>query len=238
MANIQKRPDGRWRARYRDANGKEHAEHFDRKVDAQRWVDEVTASIVTGQYVDPRAARITLKEYAESGRQAQVHRESSAAHVETMLRRHAYPAFGTRQLGTIRPGEAQSWVKKLSTGSEDQRSLAPSTVAVVHGLVAAVYKAGVQDRKLPSSPCDGIKLPKQEPRQVLPLATTAVRALAETVPSRYSGLTTLAAGTGLRQGEAFGLTLDRVDFLRRTLTVDRQLVLLARQEPRQGPDLG
>jgi hypothetical protein len=25
MANIQKRPDGRWRARYRDSHGKEHA---------------------------------------------------------------------------------------------------------------------------------------------------------------------------------------------------------------------
>lgn len=204
-------------------------------MDAQRWVDEVTASIVTGQYVDPRAARITFKEYAESWRQAQVHRESSAAHVETMLRRHAYPAFGSRQLGTIRPGEVQSWVKKLSTGSEEQRGLAPATVAVVHGLVAAVFKAAVRDRKLPASPCEGIKLPKQEPRQVVPLATTSVHSLAEAVPSRYSALITLAAGTGLRQGEAFGLTLDRVDFLRRTLTVDRQLVLLAGQEPRHGP---
>jgi integrase len=235
MASIQKRPDGRWRARYRDANGKEHAKHFDRKVDAQRWVDEVTASIVTGQYVDPSAARVTFKEYAESWRQAQVHRESSAAHVETMLRRHAYPAFGSRQLGAIRPGEVQSWVKKLSTGSEAQRGLAPATVAVIHGLVAAVFKAAVRDRKLPPSPCEGIKLPKQEPRQIVPLATAAVRSLAEAVPARYSGLITLAAGTGRRQGEAFGLTLDRVDFLRRTLTVDRQLILLAGQEPRHGP---
>ena len=235
MSSITKRPEGRWRARYRDANGKEHAKHFDRKVDAQRWVDEVTASIVTGQYVDPRAARVTFREYAESWRQAQVHRESSASHVETMLRRHAYPAFGTRQLGTIRPGEVQSWIKKLSTGSEDQRGLAPATVAVVHGLVAAVFKAAVRDRKLPSSPCEGRKLPKQEPRQVVPLTTTAVRSLAQAVPPRYSSLIALAAGTGLRQGEAFGLTLDRVDFLRRTLTVDRQLILLARQEPRHGP---
>ena len=35
MANIQKRPDGRWRARYRDSHGKEHARHFARKVDGQ-----------------------------------------------------------------------------------------------------------------------------------------------------------------------------------------------------------
>jgi hypothetical protein len=30
MANIAKRPDGRWRARYRDSRGKEHARHFAR----------------------------------------------------------------------------------------------------------------------------------------------------------------------------------------------------------------
>ncbi len=166
---------------------------------------------------------------------AQLHRPSSAVHVETMLRRHAYPTFGSRQMGTIRPGEVQSWVKKLSIGGDDQRGLAPATVAVVHGLVAAIFKAAVRDRRLPSSPCEGIKLPKQEPRQVVPLATAAVRALAQAVPPRFSGLITLAAGTGLRQGEAFGLTLDRVDFLRRTLTVDRQLVLHPRQEPRHGP---
>jgi len=59
MASITKRPDGVWRARYRDEAGREHAKHFPRKVDAQRWLDEVTAAVVTGQYVDPKAGRIT-----------------------------------------------------------------------------------------------------------------------------------------------------------------------------------
>jgi hypothetical protein len=54
VASIAKRPDRRWRARYRDAAGKEHSKHFG--TDAQRWLDEVTAAIVTGQYVDPRLA--------------------------------------------------------------------------------------------------------------------------------------------------------------------------------------
>ena len=46
--SIAKRDDGRWRAHYRDAAGKEHARHFARKVDAQRWLDDVTSSVVTG----------------------------------------------------------------------------------------------------------------------------------------------------------------------------------------------
>jgi hypothetical protein len=48
VANIARRPDGSWRARYRDEAGREHARHFERKVDAQRWLDEVTTSVVTG----------------------------------------------------------------------------------------------------------------------------------------------------------------------------------------------
>jgi hypothetical protein len=48
MASIQKVPNGKRRARYRDASGREHTRHRDRKVDAQRWLHEVTASIVTG----------------------------------------------------------------------------------------------------------------------------------------------------------------------------------------------
>jgi integrase len=55
MTSVKRRPDGQWRARYRDEHGKEHAKHFPRKIDGQNWLDEVTASVVTGTYVDPGA---------------------------------------------------------------------------------------------------------------------------------------------------------------------------------------
>jgi len=69
MASIKKRPDGRWRARYRDEAGKEHARHFGRKVDATRWLDEQTASIVRGDYVD-RAGTIGFRDFSVNGRSA------------------------------------------------------------------------------------------------------------------------------------------------------------------------
>jgi hypothetical protein len=58
MASIAKRADGRWRARYRDAHGREHARHFNRKVDAQNWLDSVTTAVQTGTYVDPHRGKI------------------------------------------------------------------------------------------------------------------------------------------------------------------------------------
>ena len=41
----------------------------------------------------------------------------------------------------------------------------------------------------------------------------------------------LAASTGMRQGEVLGLTVDRVDFLRKVVRIDRQLVTLQGHAP-------
>ena len=44
MASVAKRPDGRWRARYRDESGREHSRHFAKRADAQWWLDEIKDS--------------------------------------------------------------------------------------------------------------------------------------------------------------------------------------------------
>ena len=90
--------------------------------------------MVTGQYVDPRAGKVTFRDYAEQWRAMQMHGPSSRAHVETMLRRHAYPFLGDRPMANILPSEVQGWVAQLSAGdpSLKRKPLAPNTVGVVH----------------------------------------------------------------------------------------------------------
>jgi hypothetical protein len=136
---------------------------FDRKTDAQRWLDEVTAAIVTGQYVDPRSGRITFREYAEGWRATQVHRLTTHDYIEGNLRRNAYPVLGDKPLSSIRPSEVQAWAK----GMTDR--LAPSTVGVVHGVVSGIFRAAVRDRLIVANPCDGTRLPKTTPSRVEPL---------------------------------------------------------------------
>lgn len=114
-------------------------------------------------------------------------------------------------------------------------TLAPGTVELVYRYTAAVFLAAVRDRVITSTPCEGIKLPKAERRQVVPMTLEQVVGLTEGLPARYRALVTLGAGSGLRQGEAFGLTVDRVDFLRGTVKVDRQLVLMPSGPPAFGP---
>lgn len=218
-----------WEARYRGPDGREVKRRFVRKIDGQKWLDEATAGIVTGQYVDPSAGKITFREYAEEWRGIQVHRPTSAAHYETMLRRHAYPTLGDYPLASIAPSHIQAWVKRLSG------TLQPSTVKVVHGIVSSCFKSAVRDRRIASNPCEGTQLPEVQPRRVAVPTDEQVGVLHDDIAAQYRALVHLCAATGLRQGEAFGLTADRVDFLRGIITVDRQAVYLARQDIRFGP---
>lgn len=106
MASIKKRPNGKWRARYRDPDGREHARHFGRKIDAQAWLDEVTADLVTGRYVNPKAGTRRFGPYARDWLEAQTFGLSSRETIERRLRNHILPAFERRQLRNVRPSTA------------------------------------------------------------------------------------------------------------------------------------
>lgn len=228
MASVTKVSTG-WRARWRTPEGASRSRTFARKVDADNHLTTVEGSKLTGSYVDPSAGRVAFQDYAEQWRSVQVHRPTTAAQLETNFRRHVYPFLGSRPLASIRTSEVQAWVK--SRGDV----LAPATVELVYRYVVSVFRAAIADRLVASSPCVGIKLPRTDVQRVRPLATDVVQAVVDAVPERYRALVVLAAGTGLRQGEAFAVTADRVDFLRRQVTVDRQLVLLPGDGPTFGP---
>lgn len=230
MASISRRSNGSWLARYREVpGGPQTTRSFARKIDAQRWLDETTASIVTGAYVAPGAGRVTLREYAEHWRSIQSHRPTTAEQVEGTLRRHVYPALGEKPLERILPSDVQALVKRLGV------NLSPATVTVVHRILSGVLKAAVADRRIATNPCAGTRLPKVAKARVTPMSVEQVDAIVEAAPPHLRAMLVLAAGTGVRQGEAFGLTVDRVDFLRRTVTIDRQLVATAGHAPNFGP---
>lgn len=219
----------RWRARYFDPNGQERARTFARKADAERFLAGVESDKSRGLYVDPSAGRITVAQYAKTWQAAQVHRPSTAYTFDCHLRTHILPLLGHRPMGAITRSEIQGWVKSRSA------VLAPSTTTLVYSVLRMIFRAAVADRVLAVSPCERITLPKAPLKDVEPLPVAAVAALAEAVPARYRALLICAAGTGLRQGEVFGLRPDRVDFLRRSLKVDGQLVLLPGAPPVLGP---
>lgn len=229
MASVERWQESKWRARWRTPDGRQRSRVFPRKADAVRFLTNVEADRLTGSYVDPRAGRVTFREYAEEWRSRQLWRESTMDRIESLLRNHLYPVLGNMPLDAVRPSDLDLLVKGLSD------KLAPSTIVGVYRLAASVFKASVRDRNLGVSPCVDVRLPAKFQREVVPLTPEQVAALADMIPDRYRGLVVVGAGCGLRLGEATGLTMDRVDFLRRTVKVDRQLITPTRGDARLGP---
>ena len=74
MASIDKRRNGTYRARWREfSGGLQKTRQFDRKGDAENFLDGVRGDLVRGLYIDPAGARALFWDYAESWRGAQVH---------------------------------------------------------------------------------------------------------------------------------------------------------------------
>lgn len=225
----------RWAARWRDESGKQRSKSFERKIDAERHLATVAADTLRGTYVDPSAGKVTFREYAEQWRTSQVHRDTTRAQVETRLRLHVYSAFGTRPIGSIRPSDVQAWVRGLSTATEGRNALAPATIQVAYRYVTSVFLAAVADRVIPSSPCVNVTLPKISPKRVEPPAGEVIAALYDAIEDRFRMLITLGVGTGVRQGEAFGIELDCLDFDRRTLEVRQQITTMPGTPPYLAP---
>ena len=225
MASIKRRPDGQWRARYRDDAGKEHAKHFARKLDAQRWLDEVTASMVTGAYVDPKAGRVTFAGYFAEWAQRQVWESGTDRAVRLAA---GSVTFGDVPLAALRRSHVERWVKAMQTaprGEGRPPGLAPGTIRTRVNNVRGVLRAAVRDRVIASDPSDGITLPRvRRPEVAMALPATAqVRALLAAAQDQWGAFVALCAFAGLRLGEAAALQVGDIDFLRRTLTVARQV---------------
>jgi len=228
MSTITKLDNGHWKARYRTPDGASRSKTFARKVDAETFITSTEHRKLIGDYVDSSSGRITFGAYAEQWVSNQPHRPSTSASLESMMNVHILPALGHRPFGKIRPSDVQAFVSGLP--------LAPSTVRTVYSKVSAIFAAAVLDRVITSSPCSrAIKLPRLPGGRVTPMEPSQVRAVIDAVDQRYGALLLLMAGTGLRPGEALGVTEDRVEFLRRTITVDRQLLTVTGSEPTLAP---
>jgi integrase len=217
MGNVAKRPDGKWRARWRDPAGKEHSKHFDRKVDASRWLSTVEADKLRGLYVDP-TDRTTVAQYAWRYAKARPHNPRTARQVAGYIRTHVEgTSLGARRMATVLPTDAQAWVTDRS------QKLAPTTLRNLVSFVRAVYTSAQHDRIVGPSPFARVTLPEWHAERIVPLTVDQVRELAAAMPKRNRAMVITQAGLGLRIGELLALRTQDVNFLRRTVRIDTQI---------------
>jgi integrase len=215
VASIARRPDGTYRPRYRDERGKEHARHFKRKVDAQRWLDEVTAAVQTGTYVDPKRARTTVGELAPVWLAGKINlKPTSRARYADVLKTHVLPRWRNVALIGVTHGDVQAWLSELS-----DRGLAGASVRKAQGVLSGILGLAVRDRRLAVNPALGVALPPMQEKRRRYLTAEQLEALADAAgPGRVAVL--VLGYCGLRWSELAALRVRHFDLLRRRVLVE------------------
>ncbi len=213
----------RWRARYRDAEGRQRSRSFARKPDAVRFLTLMQADLLRGTYIDPGRSRTALSVYAGLWLGSLSVRPSTRRTYDSHLRTWILPALGARTLASITPTDVRGLVRQLGEG------LAQSTAHHVHGLLASILRSAVEDGYLPRNPA--ARTGPGRPRHVVarPLSVEQVQALLDGTPERFRVAVLLGAGCGLRIGEVLGLSVTSIDLTAGQVGIDRQLQALPGQ---------
>ncbi len=213
----------RYRARYRDEAGVEHARHFSKKADAQRWLDDATAGLVRGDWVDPAAGRITFAQWWGQWAASQDWAAGTVATADQVL---ASIGFGQLPIRAVTENHVRQWMKaQRLPGPRRKHGLAASTRRTRFNYVRMCFAAAVRARLIRLDPTAAIappKLPKAETKMRIPTAEQVAQALL-VAPLEFRAFLAVCAFAGLRLGEAAGVQLGDIDFLRRTLMVERQI---------------
>ncbi|MBX7434162.1 site-specific integrase [Mycobacterium sp. Y57] len=209
----------RWMARFVDDEGREHARSFDRKADAQSWLDgDVTPALATGSFVAPEAGKVTVDAVYRAWSAAQAHISAKTA----ATRRSAWgsrvkPRWGDVAVVDVKTSAIRSWVSAMKDDG-----LGVPGIENAFGLLRQVLGAAVEDGRLARNPCDGVKLPKRAHADRGYLSHAQVSALAGAV-ARDPEVLRFLSYTGLRWGEMAALRVQDFDMLRRRVNVSRSV---------------
>lgn len=207
----------RWRARYVDDSSQERTKRFERKVDAQAWLDTIVASQVTGNYVDPQLGKITFASFYKEWSSRQVWVSGT---VKSMDLAANGVTFRNVALGELRPSHIEAWVKAMQ-----DKPLAASTIKTRFMNVRSVLRAAKRDKVLGEDPTEKITLPRRRRAEAAMQIPTPqqVGSLVSNADDDFRPFVVLAAFAGLRLGEAAALQIADINFLRREIHVQRQV---------------
>jgi integrase len=211
--------------RYRKPDNKQTMRRgFRSKRDAQMFAATVEVAKAKGEYVAPRLGRITLDELSAPwlARKRQATRPSHYRMLESAYRCHVSPRWGTVAVAEIDLLGIESWITAMVRGGSGA-----TTVLRAHGVLSGILSDAVKGKRLAINPAKGVEnLPRREGRRHVYLSADDVHRLANECGEHHRALVLVLAYCGLRWGEAIGLRVRDVEFLRRRISAHENAVQL------------
>ena len=227
---IRKRSDGRWEARFTTGSDPVTGKQIQKSIygktqkEVRERLAQITVELDEGTYVEP--CRITLEEWMTIWLAEYMgdKKWSTIKHYKAQVKAHILPALGHYPLSQLTPHIIQAFDNALLRGEGKKEPLTPKSVRNVHGVLRKCLAVAVQLEYIRRNPAEPVILPRVEKKIIKPLTDEQVqKMICAAGDDGFGTLFKVVVFTGLRLGEALGLTWDCVDFAKRRLTIDKQL---------------
>ncbi|RJQ53407.1 MAG: site-specific integrase [Actinobacteria bacterium] len=212
------RENGKRRRLYRNVKGKT-------KAQTEREKDEWVAELRGEGYVEP--SDVTLAEFwpihlraAETGGRKPLS-SRTIDNYSRLYRRHVHPRLGSRPLRFIEEED----VERLYAAVRDD-GLSERTLILIHTILRACFRRAVKKKLMPCNPTDDFHIaqpPRKERRWLTEEEAQQFIEWLYAKGHRDAELIAFALSTGLRRSELIALRWLNIDFIHKTVTVQRRL---------------
>jgi integrase len=196
------------------------------KKDAQNKLRKLQTSADAGTL--PDAGCLTVGDYITRWLEnhARCHvRSTTFQTYETLARKHITPALGGVRLAQLRALHIEAF-----NGQMERQGAGASTRRAAAVLLTSMLRHAVKLKLIPFDPSAAVAKPRPEVKEIKFLTEAQTRQfLGAAKGNRLYALFALAIGTGMRQGEILGLRWSDIDFVARTISVQRSLAQLKKQ---------
>ena len=225
---------------YDPGTGKQIRKTFTGKTqkEVREKMQAAAVAVQDGDFFDPAKMTVAewldlwLKEYSVDWKYM------TKRKYESVCRVHLKPAFGATKLCKLTTPQIQSFYNELGrtgkvTTKTDKKSgkiqerrepLSPKSIRLVHGVLSKALNTAMRVGYIKRNAAELCITPKMEKEEVVPLTDTQIKDLVTLCSGEnYGRVYKLILFTGLREGEALGLTWDCIDFKAGTLKIKQQL---------------
>lgn len=218
MASTQKLPSGKYRGKYRTADGEQRyvSGTFTHKEQALRAAASAEADTRSLGWRDPRAAARTWGDWSVEWQRTRIVAPSTARDERLAIKNHLLPQWGDTPLIDITRHDIKAWAAELLANGR-----AHATMKKLVAILSSSLSAAVDAEIIATSPAARLRLGTPDntiehylsgPEQAALIAAHAEHPLSQ-------ALTAVLIDSGLRWGEATALTPNDVDLERRTIRV-------------------
>ncbi len=191
-----------------ESHGAERALELAGIADTQRPMSALTVAEWLDRYIGSRSG-VEKKTITEYKRYAE---------------RDLGPALGAIPLSALTRDDVAEWVNDMQ-----DEGAAGGTIQNKHGFLSGALKVAVKDGHLAANPCEGVRLPRTEQKEMVFLTGPEFRTLKAAFSAHYQPFVEFLVSSGCRASEALALRPSDID-------LEAGTVRITRSWHRGGPD--